>query len=511
MTYYELLEISENASEEVIHMAYKALVKKYHPDVYIGDKNFAEEKMKAINEAYSVLSDSVKRSVYDAFLKRKRAEQGASEQNKQSETETKSQPEKVKKGGFKKWILLAGALFIAVLLILPLTAISDIETVKDSVVLVEVYDENNNEIATGSGFCAFNKNWIITNFHVVEGAGKIKIVTDDYEKISVEDIVFFNRKKDIAVLLVDGSFTPLKIGDGENIQIKDKITTIGSPKGELNTVSEGIISNVDDKSAIRITAPISHGSSGGVLLNSKHEVIGITSAGYDDAQNLNFAINISHLEDLYIAYIEDDTTSIRKDNLTVYMGYLYAIKSYLTSETDCYTISDMSLFNKLTDMTKRFERLLSENESSWYSIYSSFSKADKQKVIEYLLELDSMEFDDSNIAEDIKDWNSYEFFISLDILQDYEYAIVQVDLDNYTDEDDIFNRVNDDYPLGAAEKSLINYLLGDFYWEDIHDDNKEDIFYYFDEKYGTEDMGAILELLGYKVEYESDGTLTAYW
>ena len=46
MTYYELLEISENASDDVVHMAYKALVKKYHPDVYIGDKNFAEEKMK---------------------------------------------------------------------------------------------------------------------------------------------------------------------------------------------------------------------------------------------------------------------------------------------------------------------------------------------------------------------------------------------------------------------------------------------------------------------------------
>lgn len=511
MTYYELLEISENASDDVVHMAYKALVKKYHPDVYIGDKNFAEEKMKAINEAYSVLSDSVKRSAYDAFLKKKRAEQNASEQDKQSETETKSQPEKVKKGGFKKWILLAGALFIAVLLILLLTATSDIETVKDSVVLVEVYDENNNEIASGSGFCAFNENWIVTNFHVIEGAGKIKILTDDYEEVVVDNIVFFNRKKDIAVLSVDGNFTPLKIGNGEDIQIKDKITTIGSPKGELNTVSEGIISNVDDKSAIRITAPISHGSSGGVLLNSKYEVIGITSAGYDDAQNLNFAINISHLEDLYKSYTEEDITSIRKDNLKVYMGHIYKIKSYLTSETDCYTITDISLFNKLTDITKRFEILLSENDSEWSSIYSSFSKSDKQKVVEYLLELDSMEFDDSNIVEDIKNWNTYEFFISLGILQDYEYAIVQVDLDNYTDEDDIFNRVNDNYPLGAAEKTFIDYLIGDFYWEDIHDDNKKDIFDLFDEKYGTEELGAILEVLGYRVEYRNDGGLTAYW
>ena len=510
MTYYELLEISENASEEVIRMAYKALVKKYHPDVYSGDKAFAEEKMKAINEAYSVLSDSVKRSAYDSFLKKKRTEHKSQEQET-TESATNQQTVKVKKNGFGKWLLLAGALLVVALWILPSMTSNDIETVKDSVVLVEVYDESKNKIATGSGFCAYNGNWIVTNFHVVEGAGSIKVITDDYESISVEDIVFFNRKKDIAVLSVNGSFKPLKIGNGEDIQIKDSITTIGSPKGELNTVSEGIISNVDDKSQIRITAPISHGSSGGVLLNDKYEVIGITSAGYDDAQNLNFAINISHLYDLYTSYKENDITSIRKDNLKVYMGYNYNIKSYLTSETDCYTISDMGLFNQLTDIKKRFETLLSENNSSWSSIYSSLNKSDKQKVIDYLLELDKMEFDDSNIVEDIENWTTYEFFISLGVLQDYEYAIVQVDLDNYTDEDDIFNRVNDYYPLGAAEKSLINYLVGGFYWEDIHDDNKRDIFDFFDEKYGTEDLGAILELLGYRVEYESDGNLTAYW
>ena len=49
MTYYEILEINENASQEVIHMAYKALCKKFHPDIYNGDKIYAEEQMKKIN------------------------------------------------------------------------------------------------------------------------------------------------------------------------------------------------------------------------------------------------------------------------------------------------------------------------------------------------------------------------------------------------------------------------------------------------------------------------------
>lgn len=65
MTYYDLLEIQPSASEEVIKMAYKALVKKYHPDVYKGDKDYAEEMIQKINAAYEILSDKEKRSMYD--------------------------------------------------------------------------------------------------------------------------------------------------------------------------------------------------------------------------------------------------------------------------------------------------------------------------------------------------------------------------------------------------------------------------------------------------------------
>lgn len=88
MTYYEILEISENASQEVIHMAYKALCKKYHPDVYQGDKSYAEEQMKKINEAYTVLSDVEKRKQYDDSLKN----------NKQSKYRTYSEQKQEHKG-----------------------------------------------------------------------------------------------------------------------------------------------------------------------------------------------------------------------------------------------------------------------------------------------------------------------------------------------------------------------------------------------------------------------------
>ena len=68
--YYEILEVSQNASPEVIEKAYKALVKKYHPDLQSTENAYLfESKMKDITEAYNILSDSSAKSEYDLKLK----------------------------------------------------------------------------------------------------------------------------------------------------------------------------------------------------------------------------------------------------------------------------------------------------------------------------------------------------------------------------------------------------------------------------------------------------------
>lgn len=83
-TLYELLEVSENASDEVIEKAYKVLVKKYHPDLQSdSQKESAEEKMKEINKAYDVLGDSEKRKEYDAKLLQERELEKIKEEKKQ--------------------------------------------------------------------------------------------------------------------------------------------------------------------------------------------------------------------------------------------------------------------------------------------------------------------------------------------------------------------------------------------------------------------------------------------
>ena len=74
-TLYEVLEVSENASAEIIEKAYKVLAKKYHPDLQSpGDKQNAENKMKQINEAYEILGNEEKRREYDRQLQQEREE-----------------------------------------------------------------------------------------------------------------------------------------------------------------------------------------------------------------------------------------------------------------------------------------------------------------------------------------------------------------------------------------------------------------------------------------------------
>lgn len=68
MSYYDILEVDISASEKEIKKSYKRLVKKYHPDVYKGNLDFAEQKIKEINEAYDILSNSESRKQYDNEL-----------------------------------------------------------------------------------------------------------------------------------------------------------------------------------------------------------------------------------------------------------------------------------------------------------------------------------------------------------------------------------------------------------------------------------------------------------
>ncbi len=165
----------------------------------------------------------------------------------------------------------------------------------NAVFYIEIYDRNNRAMSSGSGFFISESGVCVTNYHVIEGGynAKIKLVGGD--EYDVENVLGYDKERDIAILKISGEgFNFLKLGNSDAVVSGEDVFCIGSPLGLENTFSTGVVSNtnriIDDLSYIQITAPISHGSSGGAVLNENCEVIGISSAFYGDGQNLNLAI-----------------------------------------------------------------------------------------------------------------------------------------------------------------------------------------------------------------------------
>lgn len=113
MTHYDTLEVLPTASPEVIQMAYKALARKYHPDVFQGNKELAELRMKRLNEAYRVLSNPTLRQEYDRELQREKRQ---TTQTYQSPQPQKQAPTKKKNGNSSLVaVLLASLIFIGLI------------------------------------------------------------------------------------------------------------------------------------------------------------------------------------------------------------------------------------------------------------------------------------------------------------------------------------------------------------------------------------------------------------
>ena len=179
-----------------------------------------------------------------------------------------------------------------------------VERAADSVFMLEVYDTRGNRIAVGSGFVIFQPDLMATNYHVIEDGAYIVAVGDDMDQYIMEEVCAANKKLDLAILRFSPAkaIAPLPYDASDNLKRSQTVVTIGSPAGLKNTVSLGNISaffEQDSKNWIQFTAPISSGSSGGVLLNDQGKVIGITTATYATAQNVNLAVRVSTLVDLY--------------------------------------------------------------------------------------------------------------------------------------------------------------------------------------------------------------------
>lgn len=160
----------------------------------------------------------------------------------------------------------------------------------------------------GSGFLIDNDGHILTNYHVVQGTQTIQVTFGDRSTYKAR-FIGADTANDIALIQIDTKgrkLVPLPLGDSRKLQVGQRVLAIGNPFGFQSTLTTGIVSAlgrtvqtsdntfIDD--AIQTDAAINRGNSGGPLLDSRGEVIGINSAIYSPSgttAGIGFAIPIS--------------------------------------------------------------------------------------------------------------------------------------------------------------------------------------------------------------------------
>jgi len=161
-------------------------------------------------------------------------------------------------------------------------------------------------VGTGTGMIISREGYILTNYHVIEDASKVQVT---FYSGTTQKATFVGSDplRDVAVLKVETDFPlkPVVIGDSDNLKPGQFTIAIGNPYGLDNTVTTGIISATNRRlrtklgfsigGVIQTDTVINPGNSGGPLLNSRGEVIGMTSAIFstdEGFQGIGFAIPI---------------------------------------------------------------------------------------------------------------------------------------------------------------------------------------------------------------------------
>jgi Do/DeqQ family serine protease len=166
------------------------------------------------------------------------------------------------------------------------------------------YERRRQSTSLGSGVIIDGKRgFILTNAHVIERSGNIKVVLEDEREFEAK-IVGADPDSDLAVLQIDSAtrLPAIEMGSSDDLMIGETVIAIGNPFGFSHTVTTGVISAVDRSirsdervylDFIQIDASVNPGNSGGPLLNINGDLIGINTAIYAKAQGIGFAIPIN--------------------------------------------------------------------------------------------------------------------------------------------------------------------------------------------------------------------------
>jgi serine protease Do len=165
-------------------------------------------------------------------------------------------------------------------------------------------------MAQGSGLIVHPSGYVLTNYHVVDGAREIEVRLKDRSEYRA-DVVGVDPKTDIALMKIeaDRSLPALPLGDSEAVDVGDVVVAIGNPLGLHHTVTAGIVSGLGRRDLgmpgqrletdfIQTDASINPGNSGGPLVGLDGRVVGINTAVNREGQGIGFAIPINLVKDL---------------------------------------------------------------------------------------------------------------------------------------------------------------------------------------------------------------------
>lgn len=156
-------------------------------------------------------------------------------------------------------------------------------------------------VSAGTGCIVSSDGLILTGSHVIEGYKTIEVTTFNGQTYKAQVVSTMGKYKDLALLKISPKrpLQTIKFGDSESLKVGQKVLAIGNPFGFNGTLTQGIISRIDyTKGKIQTDAAINPGCSGGPLLNSSGEVIGINQSIYNPDNNISnigigFAIPIN--------------------------------------------------------------------------------------------------------------------------------------------------------------------------------------------------------------------------
>ncbi len=208
----------------------------------------------------------------------------------------------------------------------------------------DIYGQTTEATSLGSGFIISEDGYIVTNRHVIDGATKLTVTTEDDAEYTAA-LIGYDDRNDFALLKIEATgLAFVKLGSSDDLIVGDQVVAVGNALGQLsNSLTVGYISAKDRDirndgtviSMLQTDAAINSGNSGGPLFNMKGEVIGITTSKYSgqsasgvNIEGIGFAVPIDEVKSLINELIENGfisapymgvNVSTRTDGMGVYV------------------------------------------------------------------------------------------------------------------------------------------------------------------------------------------------